>query len=145
MISAIDTNIVLDILIPGAPHARATALVLEEARHRGRLVLSEPVYAEIASVFPSFEECRRFLTLADFIVIPSSEEGLFLAGERWRSYTRNGPPMVCRNCGAHLEGRQHLVADFLIGAHAITHADQLITRDHGFFRTYFSGLKLVEP
>ncbi|KFA37824.1 DNA-binding protein, partial [Xanthomonas vasicola pv. musacearum NCPPB 4384] len=35
--------------------------------------------------------------------------------------------------------------DFLIGAHAMLQCDGLITRDEGFFRDYFKGLKIVVP
>jgi len=37
------------------------------------------------------------------------------------------------------------VPDFLIGAHALLQCSGLITRDAGFFRDYFKGLKVIVP
>ena len=42
-------------------------------------------------------------------------------------------------------GEVLVIADFLVGAHARSQADRLLTRDWGFYRSAFSGLRLVEP
>ena len=36
-------------------------------------------------------------------------------------------------------------SDLLIGAHALLQCSALITRDAGFFRDYFKGLKVIVP
>jgi hypothetical protein len=57
------------------------------------------------------------------------------AGEMQRRYRQRG--------GNH--NRSRTVADFLIGAHAMMQCDALITRDAGFYRDYFKGLKVIVP
>lgn len=50
--------------------------------------------------------------------------------------------VVCSDCGTDLSRRQHVVADFLIGAHAAEDADELLTLDGDFHRSYFDGLEV---
>ena len=56
------------------------------------------------------------------------------AGQLWRELRRER--------GA---ARVRVVADLLIGAHALIQCDALLTRDRGFYRGRFKGLRIVEP
>jgi hypothetical protein len=48
-----------------------------------------------------------------------------------------------RHMVAALGRRLHVLADFLIGAHALVQADCILSRDLGVYKTYFSDLTMV--
>ena len=143
MISALDTNVLLDLLIPGASHADASAFRLAEAAREGAVVISEAVYAELAGRFEQSADMERFVDDTGIRLMPSSRETLHRAGAAWRSYARRrqrsltcprcgaAQPDRCEACGTGIQVRQHIVADFMIGAHAAVQAERLITRDRG--------------
>ena len=155
MITAVDTNILLDVLVPGEAHAESSEQALAESRRAGPILIAEPVYAELAGRFPAGEELDRFLEDTSIRLQPSSAAALYLAGRAWREYLRRRPDALvcpscgtsqdvhCVRCGERLLPRQHVVADCLIGAHATVHADRLLTRDRGYYQTYFPRLQLA--
>lgn len=155
MITAVDTNVLLDILIPGATHGDVSEARLTEALGAGATLISEAVYTELGAHFPHREELDRFLDDTGIRLHASGPEALYLAGGTWRSYIERRPRSLvcpscgasqevdCEKCGTSLSPRQHVVADFLIGAHAAIHARRLLTRDRGYYRTYFPELQLV--
>ena len=157
MVTAVDTNVLLDILIPGAPEMPSSLAALSNARAAGTLAISESVYAELAGRFPAHQEMDRFLASTGIRLEPTGTEALYAAGQAWVSYSRARPRGFlcsrcgesqrpsCQACGAALQSRQHLVADFLIGSHALYHAEQLLTRDRGAFAAYFPNLVLMQP
>ena len=63
-------------------------------------------------------------------VISLDRETAYLAGTRWKQYRESGGK------------RNRVLADFLIGAHAMMHAERLLTRDRGFYKKYFSELSI---
>lgn len=158
MITAVDTNILLDVLIPGAAHAGKSKSLLDEALAAGALMVCEIVYAELATRFPDRPSLDRFLDETAIRVEPPTRRALHRASEAWREHLaarrRHGlrcprcgarHETVCARCGDRIPVRQHILADFLIGAHAAVHADRLLTRDLGFYRRYFPELRIVGP
>jgi hypothetical protein len=61
MITAVDTNILLDVPIPDASHAATSQRALAEGLRAGVVVISEPVYAELAPHLPDKMDLDRFL------------------------------------------------------------------------------------
>jgi len=61
------------------------------------------------------------------------------AGEMQRRYNER------LKAAGGMPQKPRTVPDFLIGAHALLQCQGLITRDAGFFRDYFKGLKVIVP
>ncbi len=155
MTTAIDTNILLDILIPDPFFQNTSKEALEKALSRGRLLVGEIVYAELAVHFPTSDMLRNFLRETGIALVASAPAALEEAAVRWKRYLKNkarnvvclkcGRPVQCSclHCGQSLQFRQRILADFLIGGQALTQADGLLTRDRGFYRSYFKELRLI--
>jgi len=155
MITAIDTNILLDILIPDEAHALTSRQLLDQCLGKGRLVICEVVYAELSSQFPSEKELEQFLFDTGIRLVPCSREVLYLAGERWRKYARKRDrkiqcpscgekiSILCPKCNRKVALRDRILSDFMIGAHAFLQAELLLTRDRGFYHTYFKELSIA--
>jgi predicted nucleic acid-binding protein len=133
MITAIDTNILLDILVPNENFYEASANALQHAADNGTLVISDIVYAELCIHFEAQRECDAFLEGNEIRVQALGREAHFLASRAWRTYRKQGGK------------RTRILADFFIGAHAQKQATRLLSRDRGFYRKLFPSLDLHDP
>ncbi|MGD0693924.1 MAG: type II toxin-antitoxin system VapC family toxin [Terriglobia bacterium] len=132
MITAIDTNVLLDILLPNPRFVSQSSLALEDAAS-GSLVICDPVYAELCVHFDHQSECDEFLEDNEIRLEALSRAASFLASRAWRTYRKRGGQ------------RARILPDFLIGAHAQLQASRLLTRDRGFYRSMFPSLLLADP
>ncbi len=133
MITAVDSSVVLDVLGADPRFGEDSRVALRRAIAEGSLVACDVVWAEVAAAFASEDECARALAQLGVRFSGLDVRAAAAAGTTFRTYRRAGGT------------RERLIADFLVGAHALTHADRLLTRDRGFFRSYFSRLTIVDP
>ena len=87
------------------------------------------MYAELAPTFGDRSALDRPLRGLGATLSPMSSSIAYEAGLRWKHYRAAGGL------------RNRIIADFLIGAHALAAADTFLTRDRGFYATYFPELQ----
>ncbi|MCW3017713.1 MAG: PilT protein domain protein [Solirubrobacterales bacterium] len=133
MITAVDTSVLLDVLDPDPRFGPGSAAVLRASEAQGRLIACDVVWAETAAAFASTDAAGDALERLRLSFSPLDLAACLRAATSWRAY---------RDAGGSCT---RMVADFLIGAHASAHADRLLTRDRGFYRSYFDGLEILDP
>ena len=130
---AIDSSVIVDLIGGRSEASEAAAATLRQALHAGPVVLCDVALAEVCS---SLKGGSQIMDAFDQIGIAYSAmepKSALRAGEMQRRYRQRGG------------NRSRTVADFLIGAHAMMQCNALITRDAGFYRDYFKGLKVIVP
>ena len=134
MRTAVDTSVLLDVLADDTAHGDASADALHAAFQAGKIVACDVVWAEVAAHFTTQAEIEAALGRLHVIFDAVSARAAGLAGRLWRDSRRGSK-----------EPRERVVADFLVGAHAVSQAEALLTRDRGFYRRYFKDLKVIDP
>jgi hypothetical protein len=137
MKTAVDTSVLLDVLTADPIFGQASRQALRRAFDAGALVACDVVWAEVRAHFPTEDAFARTMDALGVRFDPVGESAAQLAGRMWRESRR-----AARASGT---GRDRVVADFLVGAHALRQAAALLARDRGFYRGRFGGLKLIDP
>ena len=133
MITAVDSNVLIDVLGADPEFGERSRAALRRARAAGDLIVCDVVWSEVIGAFQDRGATEAALDRLRVAFSATDRAASTRAGLAWRAYRRDGGP------------RARLVADFLVGAHALEQADRLLTRDRGFHRTAFAGLTIVDP
>jgi predicted nucleic acid-binding protein len=133
VITAVDTNVLIDVFGADPTFGAASRGALRAAIETGALIASEVVWAETFASFASEERAAQMLDRLRVRFVPSDVVAASAAGQAWRSYRRDGGR------------RDRILADFLVGAHASVHADRLLTRDRRFYGARFRDLEILDP
>ncbi len=130
---AVDSSVLVDLLTDDPHFAESSAVALAKAMSMGEVVVCDAVVAEVQTLLDTRETAMDALNEYGIRFSATTEQAAVRAGHMQRRFRDRGGR------------RERVVADFLIGAHALMQCDALITRDQGFYRDYFKGLKIIVP
>jgi predicted nucleic acid-binding protein len=138
MTTAIDTNVLVALWNEDDALNTLAHAALDDALGRGSLVLAAPVFAELLAA-PSRTEafldsfCRETGISVDWEL---SESIWRAAGHAFQLY-------AARRRKRRDDGPRRILADFLIGAHALQNEFRLLTLDDRLYRAAFPRLAVV--
>lgn len=139
MTTAVDTNILVVLWDPEDSLNIPVRSALDAALGHGSLIVSAPVYAELLG-FPSRSEV--------FLDYFFKESGIFVDWDLneaiWRDAGRAFRAYAARRRSHDDQEPRRILADFVIGAHALRNGFPLLTLDDRIYRAAFPRLTLVK-
>jgi predicted nucleic acid-binding protein len=138
MTTAIDTNVIVALWDEEDTLHRVARAALDKAFKEGTLVISGAVYAELLAA-PGRTEAfiDRFCEETGIAVEwELGEKGWRAAGTAFQAYAAR------RRKQKRAEARR-ILADFVIGAHALVNGYKLLTLDAGIYQASFPRLGIV--
>ncbi len=127
----IDTNVIIDVMSDNSEFFATSSTALRELMP-GTGAIGPLVYAELATGTTK-DDLDGALSHIGLTLMSMSDRALYQSGQAFASYRNRGGT------------RERMLADFLIGAHALIDGTALMTRDPKRYRTAFPDLKLIEP
>ena len=116
----------------------AAQAALDTAFARGKLVISGAVFAELLALPRRTETfLNQFLRDTEIAVDWSMDESV------WRTAAKSFQKYASRRRKQRAGQPRRILADFLIGAHALEKGHSLLTLDEGIYRAAFPKLHIV--
>lgn len=129
----VDTNVLIDVLEDDPVWADWSIQQLRAQSQIHKLVINPIIYAELSQAFSTFEALDDVVTQLGLAMQEVPQPALFLAGKAFVRYRKVGG------------GKNNVLADFFIGAHAAVKKLPLLTRDARRYRSYFPSVELIVP
>lgn len=128
----VDSNVLLDILIPDPDWEEWSSTALAETADSSLLAINPIIFAEVSVGFDRVEDLEAALP-EELEREALSWDAAFLAGKAFLAYRRRGGT------------KRAPLPDFYIGAHAAVYGYPLLTRDARRYRSYFPALSMIAP
>ena len=138
MTFSVDTNVIVALWDAEDSLHHAARAALEAALSRGTLVISGAVYSELLAGPGRTEEfLDRFFEETQVRVEWEFEEKI------WRSAGTTFQKYGARRRKHGTGAARRILADFLIGAHALVNGYKLLTLDAGIYKASFPRLEII--
>ncbi|OHV19862.1 MULTISPECIES: type II toxin-antitoxin system VapC family toxin [Rhizobium] len=133
MATLVDTNILVDLAVAGSDwHCWSRRKMLDVFRD-GPVLINPIIYSEFSVRYDDMDEVEQLLPQDEFRRENLPWPAAFAAAQAFRLYRRAGG------------GRERILSDFLIGAHAAIRGYKILTRDPSGYRSYFPSVELITP
>ncbi len=133
MVTIVDTNVLVDLAMPSSAWHNWSNGQVFSAFKRGPVVINPIIYAEFSVRYSSMDRVDELLPESEFRRENLPWAAAFAAAAAFRVYRQSGG------------GRERILPDFLIGAHAAIRGYSILTRDSKGYRSYFPTVDLISP